>query len=174
MKENLKMNKYYTGIGSRSTPPEILLKMNEIAKFLAKKGYILRSGGASGADYDGFEKACDEVGGRKEIFLPWKGFNNNKSELLWPQEAWAIAESVHPAWENCSVNVRCLHARNVCQILGYELDNPSLFVVCWTENGEIVGGTATALTLATKNKIKIFNLGSKTGLARLRKFCEKL
>lgn len=42
------MNKIFTGIGSRSTPPEILEKMKAIAKFLSERGYTLRSGGADG------------------------------------------------------------------------------------------------------------------------------
>lgn len=37
--------KYYTGIGSRKTPIEILDFMTEIAIYLNKKKYILRSGG---------------------------------------------------------------------------------------------------------------------------------
>jgi hypothetical protein len=169
------MNKirYYTGVGSRQTPLPVLEKMKEIAKFLAKKGWTLRSGGASGADYDGFEVGCDEAGGKKEIYLPWKGFNNNPSQLLWPQAAWKIAEEIHPAWDRCSVNAKCMHSRNVCQCLGYVLNTPSDFLICWTENGEEKGGTATAIRLARKYKIKIFNLGEEKALDRFRKFCKK-
>lgn len=42
--------KYYTGIGSRQTPKDILKLMEDIAFKLAQKGYILRSGAAGGAD----------------------------------------------------------------------------------------------------------------------------
>jgi hypothetical protein len=170
------MNKYlpYTGIGSRSTPPETLKTMREIAKFLAKKGFTLRSGAADGADKS-FEEGCDEVGGKKEIFLPWKGFNDSKSDLfLWPQGAWKIAEGIHPAWEKCDYNSKLFHSRNICQLLGYELDSESLFVVCWTPEGKEVGGTATVLKLARERGILVFNLGSKTGLTKLRKWCKKL
>lgn len=41
---------FYTGIGSRQTPPEILKMMTKIATQLESKGWVLRSGGAEGAD----------------------------------------------------------------------------------------------------------------------------
>jgi len=41
---------YYSGIGSRSTPENILHMMGDVAYRLANKGWILRSGGADGAD----------------------------------------------------------------------------------------------------------------------------
>jgi hypothetical protein len=166
------MNKYYTGVGSRSLPPDIALKINEIAKFLAKKGFILRSGGADGSDFE-FEKGCDEGGGLKEIFLPWKGFNDNKSELTFTQEAFKLASAIHPVWNNLKPGAKYLHSRNCHQVLGQDLKTPSLFLVCYTENGEKKGGTATAITLAEQNNIPVFNLGSGKGLDKLRKWCKK-
>jgi len=49
---------YYAGIGSRSTPDNVLGIMEKLGIVLAKKGFILRSGGADGAD-KAFEKGCD-------------------------------------------------------------------------------------------------------------------
>jgi predicted Rossmann fold nucleotide-binding protein DprA/Smf involved in DNA uptake len=43
-------NKKYAGIGSRSTPPEVITVMEEIAQRLAENGWLLRSGAADGAD----------------------------------------------------------------------------------------------------------------------------
>ena len=71
---------YYAGIGSRSTPDNVLGIMEKLGIVLAKKGFILRSGGADGAD-KAFEKGCDLASGQKEIYLPWKGFNGNNSSL---------------------------------------------------------------------------------------------
>ena len=58
------LNFIYAGIGSRKTPIKILKEMTKIANFLNKKGYILRSGGAIGAD-KAFENGS---GNKKEIF----------------------------------------------------------------------------------------------------------
>ena len=75
------MNKFYTGVGSRDIPCQIAELIVLIASKMAQKGYILRSGGADGSDSK-FEEGCDLVSGPKEIYLPWKGFNNSKSNLF--------------------------------------------------------------------------------------------
>lgn len=35
-----------TGIGSRETPPEILIEMTKLGKYVLEKGHFLRSGHA--------------------------------------------------------------------------------------------------------------------------------
>jgi len=152
----------YAGIGSRETPPDILDLMTAIAVELRDRGYILRSGGAPGAD-SAFSKL---IGFReKEIILPWKNFEGIRegidatSQPNFP-EALRIAESYHPAWDRCSEGARKMHARNVYQILGLNLNNPVVFVVCWTKNGRAVGGTGQALRIASDPAyaIPIYNL----------------
>ena len=64
------MNKYYAGIGSRKTLPEILFLMSKIAIFLSENNYILRSGGANGAD-EAFSKKIDD--NKNKFFFPGKG-----------------------------------------------------------------------------------------------------
>jgi hypothetical protein len=150
----------YTGIGSRDTPTHILSRMTAIARQLSEQGWILRSGGADGAD-SAFEKGALSVGGQTEIFLPWKGFNGNNS-LHWepPDEAYIIASGLHPVWDKLKDTVKRLHARNCQQVLGPNLDTPSHLVIAYTKNGENVGGTATAIKLAAKHSITIVNMGS--------------
>ncbi len=153
------MNKYYTGIGSRETLPEICSLIEKISIFLSEKNYILRSGGASGSD-TAFSKNIDD--NKKQIFLPWKGFNNNwdhKYPVL--EDALKLAEEFHPAWERCSNGDSKLHARNCYQVLGYDLNSPSEFIICWTRGGKLVGGTAQALRIAIKYDIKIYNLAKE-------------
>jgi predicted Rossmann fold nucleotide-binding protein DprA/Smf involved in DNA uptake len=48
--------KYYAGIGSRETPLPLKTTISYIANYLNSQGYILRSGGAPGAD-NMFEKS---------------------------------------------------------------------------------------------------------------------
>ena len=73
---------FYTGIGSRDTPDEVLRWFKIYADVLAELGFTLRSGAAPGADA-AFEEGCDRVDGKKEIYLPWKGFQN--SIILLPE-----------------------------------------------------------------------------------------
>lgn len=153
---------FYTGIGSRETPKDILKTMTQLAKDLDAIGYTLRSGGADGAD-DYFERGAT----RKEIYLPWKMFNGNPSPLFKvSQEAMALASEHHPAWDKLKDPVRKLMARNATQVLGLELDTPSDFVVCWTPDGceshltrtAATGGTGLAISIASKMGISIYNL----------------
>lgn len=155
----------YAGIGSRNTPEEILTIFERMGSWLAKNGDVLRSGAAKGADTV-FEKGCDAVYGRKEIFLPWKGFGGSSSEYYAvPKQAYLIARNHHPAWDKLSDAVQKLMARNTCQILGLDCETPCDFVVCYTNEGKDVGGTAQALRIARHFDIPIFNAGVYDNLA---------
>ena len=70
-----------------------------------------------------------------------------------------IASEVHPAWDKCNEWARGMHSRNCHQILGYDLKSPVDAVICWTPDGAVVGGTATAIRIAMKYNIPVFNLG---------------
>jgi len=163
--------KYYTGIGARKTPKDILSLMTKISLYLSKKGYILRSGGAEGADKAFEEGVLEEL---KEIFLPWPNFNNNKANFVpISKEAMEMAKKYHPYWINLKEGAKKLQARNCYQVLGKNLDKPSNFVICWTPGGKEIGGTSQALRIAKNYNIKIFNLGNKKDLDRISKKIEE-
>ena len=71
--------KIYTGIGSRETPEDILTFFTQVANYLGERDFILRSGGANGADL-AFEKGCQND--QKEIYIPWKNFNDSDSKFV--------------------------------------------------------------------------------------------
>lgn len=156
--------KHYAGIGSRETPKVIGQQMTEIAKLLASKDYVLRSGGADGADLD-FEKGAGDL---KEIFVPWPGFNGSDSKLFeCSDEAFIMAEKFHPRWNKLSAAGKKFMARNCYQVLGFDLKTPVEFIVCWTPNGGIEGGTGQALRIARDYKIPVFNLQKEKALGEL-------
>lgn len=168
----------YAGIGSRQTPPAVLDYMRRVAFRLAKRGYVLRSGAADGADA-AFEEGCKQAGGRMEIWLPWRGFNGHADTGLYPSERHAqMAATVHPAWDRLSRGPRALHSRNAGQVLGADLATPVSFVLCWTPDGceseksrtRTTGGTGTAIVLAAQNSIPVFNLANPFATDRLAKF----
>ncbi len=166
---------FYTGIGSRKTPDETLLEMQTLAVLCTRLGYTLRSGGAPGADF-AFEKGCSRAMGEKEIYLPWKGFQKNPSELHHVCEgAMEIAAEFHDAWKYLKRPVKLLMARNVYQVLGINLDQPSDFVICWTPDGcisrggrtKVTGGTGQAIAIADAYDIPVFNLQRKDAVEQL-------
>lgn len=86
-----------------------------------------------------------------------------------------IASEVHPAWDRCNEWARGMHSRNCHQILGYDLKSPVDAVICWTPDGAVVGGTATAIRIAMKYDIPVFNLGvsdKKSVLNDIKNFLE--
>ena len=143
------MTLYYAGIGSRQTPPDVLDKFTTLAQVLEEKGYVLRSGGAEGADSSFAEGAIT-----KEIYRP----SMIKGEI--GKRAMEIARQHHPAWHKCNEYVRKLHGRNAMIILGEELNTPVEMVICWTVNGETIGGTGLGISIAQSNSIPVINFGN--------------
>lgn len=101
------------------------------------------------------------AGGTKEIYLPWKNFNDNQSPLFTVSEpALQLASTIHPAWHACNQAAKKLHGRNCYQILGPNLNDPVNLVICWTPGGKLIGGTTTAIKLARANNVPVVNLGT--------------
>lgn len=161
--------KAYAGIGSRKTPVNVRELMTQLAAKLEQDGWILRSGGAVGAD-TAFERGVKQPR-NKQIFLPWANFNGNNSQLDKPSaDAFRMASEFHPAWERCSAPARKFHARNCHQVLGDTLTKPARMVVCWTPNAAITGGTGQALRIAQHHGIEICNMADPAVLARIEEY----
>ncbi|WP_305910498.1 DUF4326 domain-containing protein (plasmid) [Methylomarinum sp. Ch1-1] len=169
-------NLAYAGIGARATADPTLRFMQALAGRLDELGFTLRSGGADGAD-SAFNKGASNA----EVFLPWPGFNKQKSVYDSPSlEAYRLAAYFHPAWKRLKPSVQSLMARNCHQVLGANLRSPSDFVVCWTLDGaetrqsrtQATGGTGLAIALADSCRIPVFNLKNPDAMARLKTHIE--
>lgn len=163
----------YAGIGSRQTPSEMLALMVRIAASLNQRGWLLRSGGANGAD-SAFEQGAGKA---SEVFLPWKGFNQNPSSFFTPSlAAVELASNLHPGWHYLSKAAQKLMARNCHQILGRDLCDPVTVVVAWTPDGceshatrsRQTGGTGQAISLASLRGIPVVNLKNENAMPRLK------
>jgi hypothetical protein len=160
--------KFYAGIGSRETPPDVLLKMTKWAELLESRGYILRSGGAPGAD-SAFEAGVKLVA-NKRIYVPWAGFNGRHGENViecgTDPDMRRIAALSHPAWGRCSDAAKKMHTRNVAQVLGCPPEDSldSEFVVCWTPRASGSGGTGQAIRIAQRHRVRVFDL-ARSGAA---------
>ena len=137
---------YYTGVGSRRTPDDTLDRMTAIAERLGKRGFTLRSGGAIGAD-TAFEFGLTN-GSSKDIY-----YARDATE-----EAIEMAMSLPGEhWQRDNLAAK-LFGRNMFQVLGLDLKTPSKFLICWTPEGRLVGGTRLAIKCAQVNNIPVFNL----------------
>ena len=152
---------FYTGVGSRNTPPEALKEMTALARELEKAGYTLRTGNAGGADAQ-FRGATR----KKEVYYP-KDAN---------ARARAIAQEIHPIGKSLTPEKGLdLHARNTFQVFGKNMDSPSDFVIAWTpdaveshtQRGRNTGGTGQAIRIAGAHGVRIFNLQKTSHLNHL-------
>ncbi len=151
---------FYAGIGARDTPKDMLDLMANLSRVLYNQGYILRSGGAKGAD-SAFESECC---GAKEIFRP-------NGDI--PDWAFQTVYKYHPNPMNINDYGKKCHARNAQIILGGSGDVPALFVVCWTKDGGFSGGTGQALRIAKDNNIPIYNVRNKDALVYVKKYIKE-
>jgi len=138
---------YYAGIGARATPQLNLIEMTIASAALEADKFILRSGGAKGAD-SAFERGVKDH--MKDIFTA--------EDCSFAAEIYA--EKYHPNWTACSPYVRRLMGRNAHVLFGEMLDTPVEFVLCWTPQGKITGGTGHTLRMAMEARIPIYNFGS--------------
>ena len=162
----------YAGVGARKTPEPVLAQMRELARRLGARGWHLRTGGADGAD-NAFADAAPPD--RRDVFVPWRGYNGwdgTRCRVLTAAEIAAmrsLAAPHHAAWERCSARVRDLHARNVAVLLGTDLNRPAHAVVCWTRDGQDQGGTGMAIRLARHHRIPVLNLAEVDPREALRR-----
>lgn len=150
-------NSYYSGIGSRNAPTEILKAMTKYAQILSQLEYTLRSGGAKGSD-----KAFELGANKKEIFK-----YSDAQEWAYDYVRYCLPID-RPDYEspsgylNWDPYVKGLLARNMMQVLGRDGNSPVDFLVCWTPDKDyktsLVGGTGYAIRCALRNNIPVYNL----------------
>jgi hypothetical protein len=154
------MIKIIAGIGSRETPPEILVEMKKIGAWCKHNNIIVRSGHADGADW-AFEQGAQSL---CEVYLPWKGFNKelkSAAKMIVHVADDAALRSIymyHPYPKNLSGPVQKIMARNWAQVMGHDSKTPCDAVVAWTKDGKEDGGTGQALRIAKAKKIRIINM----------------
>lgn len=173
------MQKYYAGIGSRSTPATVLRLMQKLAGQLETENWVLRSGGADGAD-TAFESGVKDSN-NKQIFLPCKFFNSrcdkdrgmvDCSKLPSWLDLLDTVDRFHPASDRLTDFARSLMARNAAQVLGPDLNSPSAFILAFTPDGRVTGGTGQALRIAQAYNIPVLNLGNTATLVSLARWIE--
>ena len=161
--------KYFSAVGKITTPPTVKDRIVEELKKYVTFGYILRSGGAKGADTI-FAQTYMEMGGKVEIYLPWNGYNgkflghdyiNQNCCIMVTPEAFNIAYELDEKWNERTEATKVLDARNVHIYCGFKIGKEPLsdFVVYFDDHPENKdSGTQRGLKVADKFKIPKINL----------------
>jgi len=167
---------YFTGIGSRDTPEQYLIILEEASRYITSTHKLmLRSGHAVGAD-----RAC-EVGaqGYATIYLPWHGYGVKSyrddpgmtimghtyvpTEKKFP-EMTAIAEFMcslvdKSSYQSMRRGIKTLMFRNIFQLLGHSSKSVySKLILCYDPG---TGGTSYTTALARHFNIPIINVIDK-------------
>lgn len=151
-----------TGIGSRETPDAVCERFVEMGAEARERGWWVRSGHADGADYAFERGALDHC----IVYMPWPTFNKEKPVLGISRsqelrdEVLKIVYKHEPYAKDLSDGVKLIKSRNIYQVLGENLETPSDVIVCWTEEGQVVGGTGLAIKVAMANDIPVINVGN--------------
>jgi hypothetical protein len=169
------MTKYWTAVGSREVPTDIADLQVLIGKHMTSKGYILRSGNANGSDHN-FQRGAQAVSPPHcDIYLPWPTYNRvlNKagSSYITPTEAQiefagGLLEDtgVMPYWRSIKKRgTQKMHSRNVYQVIGVgdkprEISRVCIYYAPLDKDGNVMGGTRTAVGLSKYYEIPTFNL----------------
>ena len=153
----------YAGIGARATPNNILISMSAIAKRLEHQLFIVYSGGAA----EGADAAFIATIYFYKVFMPSNYFNYKKangtdfidcSKLPNWDEAMQTVYKYHPNPAALTPFSKKLMARNAYCVLGEDLKSPVDFILCWTPNAAVVGGTGQGMRIGKHYNIPIFNL----------------
>lgn len=161
--------KFYTGVGDHRlyvTPIDKLNEAMSLSRILEIEGFHLRTGDATGFD-DAFTKGVSDP---SNVTIYDRKTNERVNKASWNKSV-EIALRNHPKPELAMPYINLI-GRNPFQVLGDNLDDPSLFLVGWTNGGRLVGGTGTTMRVAKEFKVPVYNLfrkGWKDILADIRK-----
>lgn len=129
----------------------------------------------------------------REIYLPWNEFNGmyhcpdlgiydgSKSPKIF--EAEEFTQRYHPKGKKLSRGAKSMMNRNAMQILGYDLELPSDFLICCSTGTkcdsigniyDVDGGTGQAVRIAYAYHIPVYNIANKDSYEDLCEFLNEL
>lgn len=167
---------FVTFVGSRKVTRQGLSLGLQAKEILVKNGCILRSGNALGFDQIVSMYVSKS---QREIYLPYPKFGPCSSDLtdavildsFWSTypKAKEMVWKFHPLRRKLPSSILSYLIRDVYQVLGKDLQNPSSLVVCWTPDGasnsqectKTTGGTGMAIRIADAYGIPVMNLNQK-------------
>lgn len=143
----------YAGIGSRTTPAEILDEMTEVAEMLEEYGFTLNTGVSFRKKREGADAAFEKGATTVNLFSPEKHGVRTREQK--------IAKEIHPAPQYLKQGGLKLMARNTNQVFGDNLNRPVDFVIFYAKETKSIrpeGGTGQAVEMARRKGIPTINM----------------
>lgn len=173
------MNIYrpYAGIGNPKAPPNIVAKCTELGKYLDSKNFTLRTGGGNTEVEEAFEATTEN----KELFLPWKKFNDKESKIShYDPCIAAIAQKLQPGYEGLEFWRQSFFNRTVGLMLGKNGKSPVRLLICWSQDGveqakdrlATTGFIGIAISTAAQLRIPVFNLKNEDAVGRIKLYVD--
>ena len=136
-------------------------------------GYTVRTG-----TLEGLESKAEMLPVRKELLLPWKGFNEKESQFTSSTPLIkGIAKKYMKAgnWDELKPAMQGFLQKNARLVTGHYGNSPAKFVICWSQDqaesqNQVTfntGNIAHALTIAAAWHVPVFNLARPDAEARL-------
>jgi len=143
--------------------------MEEIGAEIVRRGHILVSGNADGAD-QAWARGGNSVDPSKvRLYLPWNGYNweaihEENDVIIGPDVAtaadWADAERFHPNWIRLSRSVKNLMVRNIQIVRGSALN------LCYLNHARMGGGgTGHGVRFCRDRGVRVVDLSQKGAIA---------
>lgn len=168
------MYKAYGVVANPDAPDNILSLIGAIATRLEAMGYTLRTAGGNGLE-EAFEKTTET----KEVYLPWRNFNNRQSKFTRNMpEANDVVRPFAPSFDTLKPAVQAIIASKAHTVLGKDLKSPIQFLITYTADGcETVGNktaktgfSGTSIAIASSMRIPVFNLKNADAVDRLKQY----
>lgn len=166
----------YAAISNENAPANVIEQFKSIAIDMENRGYTMRTSGNKGV-----EEIIEVVAQNKEIYIPWKKFNDRESQYCKvDKSAIDLVGTLHPSFQDLKDSVKAIIGRYAHVILGKDLKSPVRCVVCWTEDGvesakdktAKTGYCGTPIQIASNARIPVFNLKNDNAIYRLKNFME--
>lgn len=177
-----------TVVGSREAPKDVLILMILLGRLFSTLGHKQRSGDAYGSDRAFYYGALLDPNFKPNMFEAWLPRSPTRQRYADDITFLDFHNLMEGTQERCrdlvihargsliglNSNTLALHSRNVVQVLGPSLDDPSDLAVLYakpvkTKDGssKVRGGTNTAYQIALDSNIEIWNLATPEGLAKV-------
>lgn len=170
---------FYNTKDQKPLPDEVKSRLREVIE-MVKDSFTLR---LTGGTEDKLLNYISLIASKKEIYLPFKKYNTSVPEpksCTTNERSFGVVKGLFKNYDKLPGFARACNARDVEMVFGKDLKERVKLILIYTDCGtEAIGPTtkffplgsaAFPLSLATKAKIPVINVGSVDAISKLKHF----